>query len=122
MLKKLFSAQFCALLIIFTYLGLTPHPENSLPMFNDLLMHLSGYLVAAFSINIALPRLTHWHQASGLIGYSIAIEIAQEFSPPRTFSLADIAANSLGTCIGLGIVAIIFKQFPTLKNFLLNQH
>jgi VanZ family protein len=82
--------QFYCLLILYTYLGLTPHPEESVPVFNDLLMHFAGYCVAAFSISFARPTWPIWQRAALLIAYSIAIEIGQHFNPPRTFSGMDI--------------------------------
>ncbi len=96
--------QFYFLLIIYTYLGLTPHPENSIPVFNDLLMHFAGYAAAAVSINFARPYWPAWQQALILVLYSIAIEIAQHFNPPRTFSIADIVANATGVALGLAII------------------
>ena len=101
--------QFYCLLAIFTYLGLTPHPENSVPVFNDLLMHFAGYTVAAFSISFARPHWPLWQRALFLIAYSFAIEVGQHFNPPRTFSLTDMLANSGGVLLGLCIVVLLAK-------------
>ena len=102
--RVLCVTQFCSLLVIYAYLGLTPHPEKSVPVFNDLLMHFAGYAVAAISISFARPRWPYWQQALLLVLYSIAIEIAQHFNPPRTFSGADIIANATGVILGLSLV------------------
>lgn len=110
--------QFYILLVIYTYLGLTPHPENTIPVFNDLIMHFAGYAVAAISINFARPFWPMWQQALILVGYSVAIEIAQHFNPPRTFSLADILANATGVALGLALVLLSKRYLPGFKTFL----
>lgn len=105
--RLLCVAQFYSLLAMYTYLGLTPHPENSVPVFNDLLMHFMGYSVAAISISFARPSWPLWQRAALLIAYSIAIEIAQHFNPPRTFSGMDILANASGVLLGLLVILLL---------------
>jgi len=102
--------QFCILLVAFTYLGLTPSPENSIPMFNDKLMHCSGYFIAAISISFAFPRWTFLQRAAFLITYSIGIEIGQLFMPPRTCDFYDVCANSTGVLLGLSLVLLLTKN------------
>lgn len=103
--------QFVLLIIIFTYLGLTPAPEKSVPIvYNDLFMHFAGYCVAAFSITLAFPTIRPLRAAIILIVYSLGIEIAQHFNPPRTFARSDLCANALGTIIGLVLVGAIRQR------------
>jgi VanZ family protein len=116
--RLLCVAQFYCLLVIYTYLGLTPHPENSVPVFNDLLMHFTGYCVAAVSISFARPTWPIWQRAAFLILYSIAIEIGQYFSPPRTFSAMDIVANSSGVFLGLVVVLLLEKTISPFAKLL----
>jgi VanZ family protein len=110
--------QFYSLLVFYTYLGLTPHPENSVPVFNDLLMHFAGYCVAAFSISFARPTWPIWQRAAFLIVYSIAIEIGQYFNPPRTFSGMDILANGSGVLLGLITVMLLEKTISPFAKLL----
>lgn len=110
--------QFYCLLAIYTYLGLTPHPEQTVPVFNDLAMHFVGYSAAAFSITFARPYWPAWQQAGLLIIYSIAIEMAQHFNPPRTFNSMDIIANCTGTAIGLLIVFLLKKYLTGFSKLL----
>lgn len=107
--RLLCVTQFYFLLTLYTYLGLTPHPENSVPVFNDLLMHFTGYIIAAFSISFARPHWAFWQRATLLIAYSFAIEVGQLFNPPRTFSLVDMLANSSGVILGLWAVLLLTK-------------
>lgn len=110
--------QFYGLLAIYTYLGLTPHPENSVPVFNDLLMHFAGYSVAAISISFARPTWPIWQRAAFLVVYSIAIEVGQYFNPPRTFSGMDILANGGGVLLGLIVVMLLEKTIPPFAKLL----
>jgi VanZ family protein len=107
MWRALCLVQFLLLLVVFTYLGLTSSPENAVPMFNDKLMHCSGYFVAAISISFAFPRWSFLHRATFLIIYSCGIEVGQHFMPPRTFDVLDICANSTGVILGLGLVILL---------------
>ena len=116
--KYLCLFQFLVLLAIFLWLGLTPAPEVYIPMFNDKLMHSSGYFVAAFSISFAFPRHAFWLRAIFLIVFSIGIEIGQHFMPPRTFDLFDICANSVGVITGLLVVFNLEKYLGWFKQFL----
>lgn len=116
--RLLCVAQFYCVLAIYTYLGLTPHPENSVPVFNDLLMHFAGYSVAAISISFARPTWPMWQRAAFLIVYSIAIEIGQYFNPPRTFSGMDILANGGGILLGLMIVVLLEKTISPFARLL----
>lgn len=108
--RPLCLLQFFILLVVFTYLGLTPSPEQTIPMFNDKLMHCSGYFVAGISISFAFPRWTLLQRAAFLITYSVGIEIGQHFMPPRTFDVFDICANSTGVFLGLGLIIILTKK------------
>lgn len=110
--RGLCLVQFLILLGIFTFLGLTPSPENSVHMFNDKLMHCSGYFVAGISISFAFPRWSFLQRAAFLIIYSVGIEIGQHFMPPRTFDVFDICANSTGVFLGLGFIALLTKNVP----------
>lgn len=116
--RLLCVAQFYCMLAIYTYLGLTPHPENSVPVFNDLLMHFTGYSIAAISISFARPTWPLWQRAAFLITYSIAIEIGQHFNPPRTFSGLDIIANSVGVLLGLTVVVLLEKTVAPFAKLL----
>ena len=109
MWRALCLIQFLLLLVVFTYLGLTPSPENTVPMFNDKLMHCSGYFVAGTSISFAFPYWSFLQRAAFLIIYSCGIEVGQYFMPPRTFDVFDIGANTTGVILGLGLIMFLVK-------------
>ncbi|MGB3610846.1 MAG: VanZ family protein [Cellvibrio sp.] len=110
--RPLCHVQFWIMIAIYTVLGLSSNPGSMVPVFNDLLMHFWGYLVAGISISFAWPRAPYWQRAAFLLGYSIAIEIAQHFMPPRTFSGMDILANFSGILVGLGLFVLLKRIAP----------
>lgn len=117
--RPLCHIQLWIMLAIYTVLGLSSNPGSMVPVFNDLLMHFWGYLVAGISISFAWPRVPYWQRAVFLLGYSIAIEIAQHFMPPRTFSTLDILANFSGIIAGLGLFGFLKHIAPMwVKPFL----
>ena len=116
--RPLCLVQFFTLLAVFIYLGLTPSPENSVPMFNDKLMHFTGYFIAGGSISFAFPLWKLWQRASFLILFSIGIEIVQHFMPPRTFDVFDIGANSSGVILGLLLVGLLAKNLNWFQQLL----
>ena len=118
MWRTLCLLQFALLIGVFTFLGLTPSPENNVPMFNDKLMHCSGYLVAGLSISFAFPYWSFLQRATFLIIYSIGIEIGQHFMPPRTFDVFDICANSTGVFLGLTLIALLTSKLNWFKRLL----
>lgn len=82
------------------------------PLYNDLLMHFTGYLVAGISVSFAWPKQTYRVRGFFLLCYSIAIEIGQHFLPPRTFSFMDILANFSGILAGLLVFLLLKKISP----------
>lgn len=116
--RALCLIQFLILLVAFTFLGLTPSPENSIPMFNDKLMHCSGYFVAGISISFAFPLWKFLARAIFLILFSIGIEIGQHFMPPRTFDVFDICANSTGVLLGLALILLFMNKVDWFKRLL----
>lgn len=116
--RPLCLVQFFILIAAFTFLGLTPSPEKTIPMFNDKLMHCSGYFIAGLSISFAFPRWTFLQRAAFLIIYSIGIEIGQHFMPPRTFDVFDICANSTGVLLGLTLILLLVNKVDWFKRLL----
>ncbi|RYY76356.1 MAG: VanZ family protein [Gammaproteobacteria bacterium] len=110
MWRSLCLVQFVFLIGAFTFLGLTPTPEETVPMFNDKLMHCGGYFLAGLSISFAFPYWKFFQRAAFLIIYSVGIEIGQHFMPPRTFDVFDICANSTGVFLGLLLILVLAKN------------
>lgn len=117
--RPLCWSQFALLLIIYTFLSLTSSPGDHVPVYNDKLMHFSGYLVAGISITFAFPNRPVWQRWLILAVYSTGIEVAQHFMPPRTFSWLDILANVTGAASGLLLIELARRWAPRWSQALL---
>ena len=114
--------QFYVLLVLTTYFGVARSDLGQTLAGSDLFLHYAGYMVLMISARIALGQ----HQMllfTGLLVYSIAIEIIQYFLPYRTFSIMDILAN----LAGLGAGSLIwwlgyryYQQKPAASNHVSN--
>ncbi len=91
------------LLIVVTWLALTPEPPRDADLGWDKANHLAAFGSLAFSSVWALwqrPRQWLW-LVLALLAYGIGIEIAQSFLPPREADWHDVVADSLGIALGL---------------------
>ena len=101
--------QFYVLLVLTTYFGVARSDLGQTLAGSDLFLHYTGYMVLMISARIALGQ----HQMllfTGLLVYSIAIEIIQYFLPYRTFALLDILANLAGLSTG-AVVWLLYKRY-----------
>ncbi len=96
------------LLLSIAALSLLPirGPDLGLPQ-GDKWHHAFAYLVLTlyFGQLVATGWRTRFVLVLGLLGYGIAIELAQSFTPARQAELADLAANALGIAIGLVLLS-----------------
>ena len=81
---------------------------------NDKLLHFGGYFVAAALAPAAFEsRLRASLVSMGLVLFGVLLEFIQRFVPGRTFSLADMAANTagvlLGLTLGLGLRVVLIQ-------------
>jgi len=117
--RRLCLLQLLFLIVIYTFLSLTSSPGEHVPLYNDKLMHFSGYFVAGFSITFAFPGMPWWQRWLWLVAYSSGIEVAQHFMPPRTFSWLDILANVSGAASGLALCGLLRRVLPKWNRLLL---
>jgi len=99
--------QFYTLLGSITYLSLTPDPGDAFEVVSDKLLHIVGWMGLCLSLWLAWRRLRYfWLLAIALFGYSILIDVLQQFTG-RQYSLADIVANAGGVALGYGIAWLL---------------
>jgi len=93
--------QFWLFLAVCTVLGLMQDPSRLMITGDDLVLHSCGYLLLLLSARIAGPlRPATPVLVALLLGYSLLIEIGQQFVPGRSFELKDLAANAVGLAGG----------------------
>ena len=101
--RVLWRALLAIFLIVISYLALSPAPPPTLSTGWDKSNHALAFASLAFSSVWALwqrPRQWIW-LVIALVGYGIAIEIAQSFLPPREADWHDVVADSIGIALGL---------------------
>ena len=99
----LWRVMLVILFAAITYLALSPAPPKTVTTGWDKSNHALAFAALAFSSVWALwqrPRQWVW-LVLALVGYGIAIEIAQGLLPPREADWRDVLADSLGIALGL---------------------
>ena len=111
MRKKIKLVLFWVPCVLMTYLALTPAPPVSVyATVNDKLLHAIAYTYLAAALWWAYRhRVTSYSLVAALLIYGVLIEVVQFYIPNRVFSWLDIAANTLGILIALGIVRLYVR-------------
>src|SRR5689334_8886991 len=85
-------------------------PGDSLPIkalerlaISDKIEHFGAYAALAFLPAIHERRRIVMAAALGAVAMGIGLEFGQLYSNARSFELADMIADALGVCFGLGI-------------------
>lgn len=83
---------------------------------NDKASHLLAFFVLALLLDFSFP-LTGFQASKfiSLFGYGLAVEIIQYYLPHRTFSLLDLAADTVGLFLYGGMVPLL-KKVSVLKS------
>jgi VanZ family protein len=97
-----------ALAIVYLATTSEPYPIPSAP--SDKLNHLLAFIQLAIVTRLAWPELSRIWIALGVMGFGLAIEVTQAQLPYRDFSLMDLAADGVGTAIGLLPCAFLFGR------------
>ncbi|MCE4554673.1 VanZ family protein [Roseateles cellulosilyticus] len=101
--RPLWRALLALLLLVITWLALTPAPPKVADLGWDKANHLSAFAALTFCTVWAFwpqPRQWLW-VALAMLAYGIGIEIAQSFLPPREADWHDVVADSVGIALGL---------------------
>jgi len=100
--------QFWLLLAVVITASLYPLPPGSLRHGLDKILHCATYLSLMVSLDFAFIS-GRWllTKLVLLLFCSWLIEIAQQYLPPRQFSLGDLLANLAGLVLGLLLALLI---------------
>ena len=84
------------------WLSVTPRPPAlDLPQ-GDKLQHLAAYALLTFwFVQLPVSRAGRWRNALALAAFGVSMEFVQLAIGYRTFSVWDMAANTLGVAVGL---------------------
>ncbi|MDH4162927.1 MAG: VanZ family protein [Nitrospirota bacterium] len=82
---------------------------------NDKINHLAAFYTLALLVDFSWPKKDFLGlKAISLLGYGLAIEIAQYFLPQRNFSLLDLGADAVGLLLYL-LSAPLLRNIPLLS-------
>jgi len=109
-----FRIAFAVTLLAVSYLAFGHVEETPIASINDKLGHSAAFLTLALLLDFAWPRRA-WGAAKllPLFAYGLLIEIVQYFLPYRTFSLWDLAADTLGL-LAYPLLFPLLRRLPGL--------
>ena len=108
-LALLRGGVFFALLLIITWLALTPQPPRQATLGWDKANHASAFATLTLVMRLAWPRLSWLFVALTLIAYGGAIELIQTQIPPREGDWFDLLADGVGVGIGQGLLGWLLR-------------
>jgi Predicted integral membrane protein len=103
--------------VLITVVSLLPPRGTPGPQIADLgevvatIGHIVGYLLLGGLIVLAQRHPQPWLVWIVVSGYGALIEIAQGLFALRSFQWSDIAANSLGAAVGVGIAVLARRRW-----------
>ena len=71
--------------------------------FNDLFLHCVAYGLLMWGFMQAHESVNRLVLMGACAGWGVLLEVAQSFTPYRTFELADMLANAAGAVLGWGV-------------------
>jgi VanZ family protein len=99
------------LLVVVSYLALTPKPLVGLESGLDKVAHLLAFTALAFSGYLGFPASRGMRTALpfALLAYGGLIEVLQLFVPGRSAEWGDLLADGIGIGVGIGLASFMFR-------------
>ena len=111
----LFRLALSSAVIIILYLTTTPTDYEVAQNVNDKMSHALAFLALSLLADFSFPKHKFsWAKIYPLFSYGILIECIQYFLPYRSFSLLDIAADTLGIVIYI-LSGPLLMRLPVLR-------
>lgn len=109
--RHLWHALLILLLLVISYLALSPAPPKTLDSGWDKLNHLAAFGCLAFCAFYGAGHARgRWLLAPlALLGYGVLIELLQSQLPPRSADAADVLADAMGIALGLLCAAVLSR-------------
>jgi VanZ family protein len=99
------------LVVVVSYLALTPTPLEGSESTLDKVGHLMAFTALAFAGYLGFPTSQGTRTALlfGLLVYGGLIEVLQLFVPGRSAELGDLLADGIGIVFGIAMAAFVFR-------------
>jgi VanZ family protein len=100
------------LIVVVSYLALTPVPPPSIDFGWDKLNHVLAFSALGFSASLSCPvsRRLRFLLLLMLFGYGGLIEVLQQFVPGRAREWDDLLADSVGILLGAGMAVPMLSR------------
>lgn len=106
-----FRLVFALVILIVTWLTLTPSPGVIITSINDKLAHMVAFFVLAFLAHGSWPDSAFdWKFILPLAAYGLILELLQNFIPARYFSVLDILADLAGIILYILLIPLISRM------------
>lgn len=108
---RAWQALLALLVLVVSYLALTPAPLEGSESGLDKVGHLLAFAALAFSGYLSFPasRGTRIALLCGLFAYGGLIEVLQLLVPGRSSEWGDLLADGLGVALGAGLAALLAR-------------
>lgn len=108
---RIWRALLVLLLVVVSYLALTPKPLDGYESGLDKLGHFMAFAALAFSAYLSFPSSRGMRTALllGLLAYGALIEVLQLLVPGRSAEWGDWLADGIGMVFGTGLAACVFR-------------
>ncbi len=111
--RRAFQLLLAVALVFVTWQALSPAPPLQ-PQVSDKLLHVGAFVVLAWLADFGWPDADYWlPKALPLLGYGVAIELAQSGIAARAAEWGDLAADAAGLTI-FALLAPTLRQLPYL--------
>ncbi|WP_196259239.1 VanZ family protein [Pelagibacterium limicola] len=119
MIRRILLIGSVILILVIVAASLVPGGWRPHTPLHTTFEHFVAYGLVTFWFTIVLARLSaRVLAAAGLIGLSVAMEVAQVFIPQRGAALVDIYFSAAGVVSGLLAGLLVIGVFTLAKNLL----
>lgn len=114
--RQLFS-KLCQVGFVVAFVGilmLALMPQTQVPISTgwDKLNHMLAFFTLAMLLDFGFTSLRWWpQQMLFLLGYGISIEFLQLLTSDRSFSVLDVAADSVGMFFYAFVAHVLFAEY-----------
>lgn len=111
--RRAFQLLLAVALAFITWQALSPAPPLQ-PQVSDKLLHVGAFVVLAWLADFGWPDADYWlPKALPLLGYGMALELAQSGIAARAAEWGDLAADAAGLMI-YAVLAPALRHLPHL--------
>ncbi len=101
---------FLAAMAFALFMAVIPGKYDPTRFLNDKVRHALTFMVLSLLVDCAVPVSDEfWYKPAGLMVFGVFIELCQQLTGYRRFSVGDILANGVGILLYL-LLSIAFKN------------